>query len=95
MSNISKKAEEYELWVRNELAARFRRVRTTLMLSQREMALKSGLSRDTIKRIECAKTVSGYSERIYWFHLNYELEKFKNHEKTIFNSASTSSDVVY
>ena len=75
MSEIKKTAEEYELFVRNELADRFRRVRTTLLLSQREMAIKSGLSRVTIARIETAQPVSGYSERIYWFHLNYELKK--------------------
>jgi len=76
----NKKAQEYELWVRKELAARFKRVRTTLMLSQREMAEKSGLHRSVINRIENAKMVSGYSERIYWFHLNYELEKLKTNE---------------
>ena len=77
---VRKKAEEYELFVRKELAARFKRVRITLMLSQREMALKSGLHRNVISRIENGLTVSGYSERIYWFHLNYELEKLKSNE---------------
>lgn len=79
--DVRKKAEEYEIYVRNEIATRFKSVRKTLLLSQREMADKSGLSRITISRIESAKPVSGYSERIYWFHLNYELEKLKNNEK--------------
>lgn len=78
---IKKAAEYYELSVRKELAARFRNVRTTLMLSQREMAEKSGLHRNVISRIETAQPVSGYSERIYWFYLNYELEKLKQNEK--------------
>lgn len=76
--NVKKLASEYDLKKRQELAVRMRNIRVTLLLSQREMSIKSGLHRNVISRIENAETVTGRSERVYFFHLNYELEKLKN-----------------
>jgi transcriptional regulator with XRE-family HTH domain len=58
-----------------EIGIKCRKLRLGMMLSQRQMSVLSGLSRPLINRIENGKTHCHSSFVVYFYHLNYELEK--------------------